>query len=387
MPPKKKSPKKPPCSPNDVQYRRNNKQFCRSKPTKAKTAPALLAKSSPKKVKSPAKKTKSSPKLKAKSAEAKMPVQQPKQKEETNAIKKEETKTTKSQEFPVEATNREFCMRKYTAQKGVKLGQGQYGAIVPACADKECRYVLKISSDVPEALKDVYFLRLLKDDRLKDGSPIVPTLYDNWLCRFPNEEGEMTEHSFIVLDRWESDMQKLALTRGKEMFRRVAVYSKEELLMMFCLAYYLGKAGIVHGDLKPDQYLQKGNGKNIVVTDFGFSGKSGSPYVAEMGWSGKNATDPVGQLWSCANFFTKLDYDPKSQPDFPIWMNLMQLELYLVGHAKVEVIDNGHLYKFGGIQNFDRTKYPYCTDWAMTRDTYLPVDGLYFTMSDIERRA
>jgi hypothetical protein len=365
MPPKKspaKSPKRPPCQGNDVQYKRGNKKFCRSPAKKGSPPKAQRAKPKPK----------TPPKPKAKSP--------PKQN-----IPEKKTRAPPI-EFPVSGTNRQACMRQYIKQPDVSLGQGMHGMIMPVCEDKTCKYVLKISDEIANAERDVYFLKLLQNKKV-NREPIVPKLYDFWLCSFPFVDPNiLTQHSFILLDRWDSDMQKLAYARMSKPTNR-PVYRKSEIIRMFCLAYVLGLLGIIHGDLKADQYLQRGDGKLIVITDFGMAGGEKTPYVAELGWSGQDQNDANPQVYSCGVWFTKLEYDSaKNQADFPIFMNLIQLEMSLVWTQAVVDIGGGKLRHFGGIKHFYR-KYTnkFCTKWSQFLDAEneKSKDPFYILMDDI----
>lgn len=96
MPPKK-SPKRPPCQGNDIQYKRGYKRFCRS-PSKSRA-----------KSKSPPKPEKKSP-------------PQPE---------------TKKMEFPVKGANRADCMRQYVMQSQIAVGKGNNADVVPVCEEKE----------------------------------------------------------------------------------------------------------------------------------------------------------------------------------------------------------------------------------------------------------
>lgn len=200
-----------------------------------------------------------------------------------------------------------------------------------------------------------------------NNNPIVPKLYDSWICNFPikDKKGKIVEqdHSFIVLERWDSDMEKLANSRKSKKSNNNPVYQKSEILRMFCLAYILGQLGIVHGDLKADQYLQRNNGDLIVISDFGLSGGGKTKYTAELGWTGHSKKDMTKPIYSCGVYFKKLKY---SQDDFPIFMNLIQLELYLIVIQNAVIdLGNDKLLPFGGISNFDRAKFSdkYCKKW------------------------
>jgi hypothetical protein len=390
MPPKK-GPKKPPCAPTDVQYKRGNKKFCRLKPKgRAKSrSPSPKPKSPEKKEKTPKSR---SPKPKPKSPEKK---KTPVVVKPITPIIMSLTQTPEwkqpSIQIPVAIPSRESCMQAYRAQSEVKLGQGNHGEIVAACKNADCKYVLKISNlqdptsnpanDRLQSQKDVYFLNLLKNARV-NGSRMVPTLYDHWTCTFDG-----MEHSFIVVDRWDSDMQALSIKNGLKARAPGKLYTKNELLRMFRIGYALGALGVVHGDLKPNQYLQRNNGNEIVITDFGFAGGAATPYVAEMGWSGHDRNDP--QPYDCGVYFRKLKYDMQKQKTFPIYLNLVQLEIALVQFGPVYIQTVGNQFiPFGGISDFNRREYPtYCSAWS---EAYAPLqrdlhreNAFYFTMAEV----
>lgn len=283
-------------------------------------------------------------------------------------------------EFPVEGVDRKACMRKYIAQVGVKLGEGKHGAIVPACKDTNCKYVLKISDEIEDAQKEVFFLKLLQNEKL-NGEPMVPMLFDNWLCSYPIQLGTM--HSFIVVDRWDSDMYALGALRMSQTKSSSLVFTKSEIKRMFCLAFLLGVFGIIHGDLKLDQYLQRNDGKLIVITDFGFSGGKGTPYKAELGWSGHEDGDLAPKEYSCGTWFQTFE---STDEQFPIFMNLIQIEMSIILAHAVVYLGNGKFARFGGIKDFNRNYADkYCSKWSTFLNQYNQKinDPFYLYMDDI----
>ena len=172
------------------------------------------------------------------------------------------------------------------------------------------------------AYRDVYYVEKVAGVRV-DGLPIVPRLHDAWI-EVPSGGGgaDAVERSFyIVMEAFDGDMYHLAKRRFAERSQQTgaSLYHEKELAHMFRIAVALGEAGVLHSDIKPDQYLYRGNhldakeGKGgggggrdaaseniqapvsaLVIIDFGFAGAlvaptmdvapAPSPYYATLGW-------------------------------------------------------------------------------------------------------
>ncbi len=200
--------------------------------------------------------------------------------------------------LPVYNRDRIECVNEYQKQK--KLGEGGYGAVFEVCkiADKS-NYAMKIMKikrieDLNSFYRDVYFLKKLQDT----GMGIVPTLYDAWITS-PTKKGKDTlkkykdnEKSFDDKSMSERDMIHLSDSIEKCHFIGYIVMEKMEgdLLDLFKkstqaeedkyvkevedILQKLTKQGIIHGDIKFDNFLFKTHrGKvKLYVIDFGFSG-------------------------------------------------------------------------------------------------------------------
>lgn len=341
------------------------------------------SKSSPKKSKSP-----KSPKRKAKS---KSPKRTPAKKTPTpffsptgidvksdpvSALLKpmSSLKVTKFETLPVVSPGRDHCMQKYHEEK--LLGQGTFGRVSAVCKNgAACNYALKASKQVSEIAREAYFLEFLENWYLH-GRRIAPMMEDAWECPLPikgAKRGSKENYGFLVMDRWDADLEKMAKNRaadlklqteftffdadeGKESTYEIQYYTPEEVVTMFQLAIVLGKAGVIHGDLKPDQYLERKMGAEICVSDFGLSGGPRTKYQATMGWS----RDLIDRKWGCGEAFTLFVGKEAESIDFPVYFNVLQLEMYLVFY-EARILHKNTSSAFAGLKNFDRTQFPkYC---------------------------
>lgn len=199
--------------------------------------------------------------------------------------------------------------------QGKELGRGSFGRVVSLCKEGEegesgngsCEHVLKIIAiqhdtakvhdyDLLDlAIREPLFLHRLRNVKLK-GKPITPTLQDAWIC-FP--------WFYVVMDKWDGDMDHLAREQAGDE-PGVLRFTYPQFLKMFQIIELLTKLGIVHGDLKLDQFLQRNKGNDIVITDFGLAGDAAAAdngktmvYAPRMGWShsiGCPATKPIKEL-------------------------------------------------------------------------------------------
>ena len=238
-----------------------------------------------------------------------------------------------------------------------ELGKGQYGKIAVAClADgSNCNFAVKTQTYNPSSLptieRELYFLNYLKNVRIPEQKThIVPLLYDAWRCPSVEYEGEGTQ--YIVMDRWQGDLQ--SRFKGKD---ETLYCNEDELLQMFQIARAIGEAGVVHGDLKPDQYLYRSRGPtsvDIALTDFAFAGfvstdkGKGNVLQPIMGWSSN-----VGE-WKCLpafnsfpsckeakkghiktksllkQWFSSGDCDQKDNLEYASMLNVVQLESWFL---------------------------------------------------------
>jgi hypothetical protein len=278
--------------------------------------------------------------------------------------------------LPIKNLERQECeaiVRKY--ERGKTLGQGAFGAVYEACVNiNDCKYAVKAaksddSDEINANQRDPYFLEVLQEKKL-DGSNIVPRIYDSWSCR---SQDDVT--IYTVMDRWQGNMESLALHRPGR------AYYRSELLRMFRIAVFLGQLGIIHGDLKPDQFLYRNSGGDsealeIVVADFGFSGGGKYQYTARVGW-------PANGGIGCPEAWTELDWckdgkypcpadDPAMYPtsskiSYPSYINVLHLEAVLIFDKISTVLHSSdvELGKFVGIGGFkadDQSNH--CLKWS-----------------------
>jgi hypothetical protein len=135
------------------------------------------------------------------------------------------------------------------------------------------------------AVGEAEFLHLLQPVTL-GGKPIVPRLLDAWLCE---------PWYYVVMDKWDGDMDSLSEKAWKSISATLPpllsdaaghLYRYDQFILMWRLVEILTKVGVIHFDLKADQFLYRNNGSEIVVTDMGMAGLPGSKYWSpNMGWS------------------------------------------------------------------------------------------------------
>lgn len=184
------------------------------------------------------------------------------------------------------------CLDKYTKYDHLaprEIAHGTYGYVYAICelADKDdskCPKIVKIVIDGKEDMiaKEITIAQMLQ------GSGITPELDRVFNCN---------RYLFIVMDRYDDNLEKRALSlfqQHKVILRTLQgadfpftrkVFHEIELLEMFRIAKELSRNDIIHGDLKPDQYLWRKIDGKIVVSDFGFSGTSSGEIPAFRGWS------------------------------------------------------------------------------------------------------
>lgn len=205
-------------------------------------------------------------------------------------------------------------------------------------------------------LREIDFLREL--ERIQPSPRIAPKLLAWRECH----KGDEKRNSItMVLERFDSD--------GKKLFRRVGgrvVIDEAHLLQMFKIALILDELGIVHGDLKPDQYLYNQRLDRLVLADFGFAGvrtpakfakHRASPalrkYLPSTGWSywtvcdAKRGTGEIKQNTAVGRLMPRY--------------NLAQLENYILqfmGHKKhdgrpvyVRRASDGYHFIFAGVSD------------------------------------
>jgi len=269
---------------------------------------------------------------------------------------------------------------------GKMVGKGTFSQVSEAklsADEKTFGYALKVSflkdpdSDLEILERDNYFLNVLKPAAF-GGKPIVPRIIDSWLCNEP-EGGSISASSiteflkqsrvtaYTLLEKWDGDMAFLGEQRtGLRSF----AFTKSELIAMFRLAILLGELGVVHGDLKPDQFLFRNQGKDVVIADFGFAGGKGYKYEnAFLGWPSQ------AKVLNCPPAFTPLKCpgvcDTKNMyVGYCQYQNLMQLEsslllieTFILEEGK-QALGKSDLTKFAGLGWSRKSNYNVCDGFS-----------------------
>lgn len=197
-------------------------------------------------------------------------------------------------------------------KNSVELHRGCFGRIYAYCSIEDVpqcnKKVLKIlmlnnKQDVQDIHREVYLFHKL------NSTGITPHLYHTFSCG---------NYFYMVLDRAVSDMHRVMVQQSSDaraqiiaLYQKLADHSEDkkrmslkdatyfadrtvllsvdQLTRMFQIARDLGQQyGVIHGDLKPDQflYMHEVMGKaDMLVTDFGLAGtlEEGRPR-AMAGW-------------------------------------------------------------------------------------------------------
>ena len=186
-----------------------------------------------------------------------------------------------------------------------RIGAGGGGTVFKACVppeskgtkSSECGYAVKVvkESSLHSGYRDVRYLQMLQPARLNNNTMLVPRFYDAF--HFREERIPFSKELYIVMERWDGDMHELASRQGW--------LTVSQLTRMFELSIALGIFGLISGDNKLSQFLQKGGGREIVMTDFGFAGSSDpsdiNEFTARLGW-------PAGQpAFKCPPAWTYIE--------------------------------------------------------------------------------
>lgn len=152
------------------------------------------------------------------------------------------------------------CVKRWESLK--ELGSGCCATVSQACAlgTNDCKYVLKVSSVNDDIYfdifqRDVHFLNLLQ------GTGLVPKIYDQWICG---------AYGYMVLELFDGNADDF-MAKQSDGTELISINILEQMME---LCSNLSLRGIIHGDIKPDNFLYKIKGQDkydIVLTDFGFS--------------------------------------------------------------------------------------------------------------------
>lgn len=180
-----------------------------------------------------------------------------------------------------------------------EIRKGSFGKVYILCEASLCKKVIKIVR--LKSPEEEYEFR--EEARiLRAARGVAPKLYESFEC---------AGYGFLVMERFSGDMAEKARKRAQKKRRAVEVYSESEFLRMFQLVAELTRLGIVHGDLKPEQFLYRGN--KIVLGDYGAAG-----FVSD----GKETTAYLGSPSSCDKSGDEL---PVEDAAFARYFNLWQL--------------------------------------------------------------
>lgn len=131
------------------------------------------------------------------------------------------------------------------------------------------------------------------------------------------------DYGFLVMDAYDTDLYRIASNQQSSTadLRVDLVLEETQLLRIFYIAAKLGQEyGVIHGDLKLDQFLCNAKGEAIVLSDFQFAGHQ-----------------DVGSALHGWNWVTKCCAleEIKHTKENREWFNVFQLWYWLIGWSVV----------------------------------------------------
>lgn len=175
---------------------------------------------------------------------------------------------------------------------GKKLGEGSFKTVYELCDDATCTaasnvlQVVSMSqpSNVAELRKEVQLMKQVQDATTAKKRPAILLPIKSYI------ECAATQKAFLVQERADATLEDV----GEKQFKRFAsernmavddeipslLFTRAQLLEAFRLAQRLYReyGGLVHGDLKPDNVLVRGD--RVYIADFGLSGALRGDYNA-----------------------------------------------------------------------------------------------------------
>ncbi len=284
---------------------------------------------------------------------------------------------------------RKVCLpRGFETNTAKLIASGSYGQVFAACDAKtgNCDFVVKQSDyDEDSNERDLYFLMWLGQQSLQK-LPIVPKLVSASFCysseperkRGPKKRMEERESQpstarlepfrknnqrskpvffSLVMEKWDGDVLK-----NIPNFKGRKAIPEYYLLQMFDLAIRLQELGIVHGDLKPDQFLYSQDKPYLVLTDFGLSGHLSREKAIENGPVSDLAPVPYyyepilgWDVTSCFKQNSRMPIDenhPFRKSGVLPYLNVLQLEHYFYTYSPDILLANDQtIRKFRGVSN------------------------------------
>lgn len=147
------------------------------------------------------------------------------------------------------------CLKDYII-KG-RIGKGAFGVVKGLCKKKNCKYIVKISSNNTTRQKNLNLNEIAIYRRLKNKG-ITPKYHGSWEC---------DNKFYLILEKWDNTVNYLLSKKTK------INKNKEIQDQIYRLLNKLHKNKILHGDLHFGNFLYKKtkNKLKLALIDFGLS--------------------------------------------------------------------------------------------------------------------
>lgn len=210
--------------------------------------------------------------------------------------------------------------RKCLADRGYKLADylisGGQGSLFGFCGrDGNCKTnvvkIILLAAHQGVYEREIDFFNIVNTT---SDDHITPKLVDSFTC---------LGMGFLVQEKFDGDMLTLADNQSYSLLSQadlvldfaVLTVSEKQFMHMFYLAWALQDSHTIHGDLRVDQFVQRKQGKEMAIIDFGLAGSTltKGQYQPILGWlpdnfkSKTNSVIPL-EFWPYFNIYQLLVY-------------------------------------------------------------------------------
>jgi serine/threonine protein kinase len=191
--------------------------------------------------------------------------------------------------MPISTLGRHDCQTAAHLHRQRVLGKGGQGEAIAVCmpstadTSTDCPYVLKVAQGGRFGWqRELSAMIYMQTRPTRNGHRVTPRLHDAWYCNpATNKTGDArsstpptdtanaagTEY-YLLMERFDGSLLDYECT-----FNGLTppMLPAQIATAMFAIAEHLDAVGVVHGDLKPSNFLYRRATNTVVVADFGHS--------------------------------------------------------------------------------------------------------------------